>query len=299
MKQQRRSTQTKTQPDCSISNLHQRTIEGFGLEWQSFDQSEKALDAVTRQKLFENYFRIFPWDTLPAKAEGLDFGCGSGRWAALVAPRVGKLHVVDASVEALNVARRNLSTLSNIEFHHSHASALPMSDQSLDFAFSLGVLHHLPDTQRAISDIATKLKPGAPFLIYLYYSFDNRPAWFRSIWSISNVMRSLICRMPHILKLATTTMLAALVYWPLATIARLLNTIGLPYSFLPLSFYRDKPFYVMRTDSYDRFSTSLEHRYSKIEIRKMMQESGLTDVQFSDNEPYWCAIGIKAEAKKS
>lgn len=50
---------------------------------------------------------------------------------------------------------------------------------SLDFAFSLGVLHHVPDTQQAICSIAEKLKPSAPLLIDLYYALDNRPSWHR------------------------------------------------------------------------------------------------------------------------
>jgi 2-polyprenyl-3-methyl-5-hydroxy-6-metoxy-1,4-benzoquinol methylase len=44
----------------------------------------------------------------------------------------------------------------------------------MDFGYSLGVLHHIPDAQKALSDCVKKLKLGAPFLVYLYYSFDNR-----------------------------------------------------------------------------------------------------------------------------
>ena len=53
--------------------------------------------------MFENYFSIFPWDTLPPNSVGFDLGCGSGRWARRVAPRVGTLHLIDPS-EAIGVA---------------------------------------------------------------------------------------------------------------------------------------------------------------------------------------------------
>jgi SAM-dependent methyltransferase len=66
---------------------------------------------------------------------------------------------------------------------------MPFPAQLLDFAFSLGVLHHVPDTQKAICTIAEKLKRGAPFLIYLYYAFDNRPSWYRALWAMSNSIR--------------------------------------------------------------------------------------------------------------
>jgi 2-polyprenyl-3-methyl-5-hydroxy-6-metoxy-1,4-benzoquinol methylase len=44
------------------------------------------------------------------------------------------------------------------------ANSIP--DETLDFAVSLGVLHHIPDTALAIFDIAKKMKPGGEFLCY-------------------------------------------------------------------------------------------------------------------------------------
>ena len=42
----------------------------------------------------------------------------------------------------------------------------------------------------------------------------------------------------------------------------------------------------MKTDSRDRFGTPLEKRFTKIEIEKMMIESGLESIRFSDNFPF-------------
>ena len=131
---------------------------------------------------------------LPANSVGMDVGCGSGRWAVLAAPRVGHLHLVDPSEEAISVAKANLAGIPNVSFHVTSVADLPAEDQSLDFAYAIGVLHHVPDTQRAIACIARKLKPGAPFLIYLYYAFDNRPAWYRWLWRLSNALRLVLSR---------------------------------------------------------------------------------------------------------
>ena len=70
-------------------------IAGFGDEWTRFDQT--GLTDEERIAAFEGYFELFPWDDLPKDATGFDLGCGSGRWAAHVAPRVGTLHCVDPS----------------------------------------------------------------------------------------------------------------------------------------------------------------------------------------------------------
>ena len=49
----------------------------------------------------------------------------------------------------------------------------------------------------------------------------------------------------------------------------------------------------MRTDALDRFGTRLEQRFSKEQIKNMMQKSVLEDIYFSDNFPFWCAVGTK------
>ena len=149
-------------------NLDAATVAGFGTEWSRFDQSE--LSEAERLATFEQYFAVFPWDALPADAEGFDLGCGSGRWAALAAPRVGKLHCVDASPDALAVARTTLAGQKNCEFHVASVDTLPFPEDSMDFGYSLGVLHHVPDTAAALRSAVRPLKPGAPLLVYLYYA---------------------------------------------------------------------------------------------------------------------------------
>jgi len=59
---------------------------------------------------FKQYFAIFPWYILPASAEGFDMGCGSGRWAKFVAPKVFRLNCIDPS-KAIHVAKKCLVIL--------------------------------------------------------------------------------------------------------------------------------------------------------------------------------------------
>jgi ubiquinone/menaquinone biosynthesis C-methylase UbiE len=148
-----------------MKNADEKTVKGFGREWKKFDQS--SLGEVELQQMFDDYFCIFPWEILPKNAVGFDAGCGSGRWAKLVAPRVGKLICVDASIEALEIAKKNLKDQKNCEFYHSSIDEMPIAPSSMDFGYSLGVLHHVPDTQSGIQKCVEKLKPGAPFLVYL------------------------------------------------------------------------------------------------------------------------------------
>ena len=203
------------------------------------------------------------------------------------------LNCIDASAEALSVARRTLADHDNIRFFHATANAAPLPKASQDFGYSLGVLHHIPDTEAALHACVDLLKPGAPLLVYLYYRFDNRPSWFRLIWQASETLRVVVSRLPSRLKPLITDMIALLVYFPLARLALLGERLGLKMNAMPLYFYRDKSFYTMRTDSRDRFGTPLEQRFTRSEIEAMMRRTGLVDVEFLEGEPYWCAVGRK------
>ena len=271
-------------------NIDKQVVAGFGDEWSRFDQSELSKDEL--EKMFDNYFNIFPWKKLSADAVGFDLGCGSGRWAKMVAPRVGTLHLIDASADALAVAKRNLQGADNCEFHEASVGEIPLENDSCDFGYSLGVLHHIPDTQAGLKACITKLKKGAPFLLYLYYRFDNRPVWFRMIWKASDVVRQLVSKMPHSLRFGMSQMLAAGIYFPLARTAKILEKSGVNVESFPLSQYRHNSFYVMRTDALDRFGTRLEQRFTKIEMRQMMEDVGLENITFS-NTSFWTAVGFK------
>jgi ubiquinone/menaquinone biosynthesis C-methylase UbiE len=275
-------------------NLHAATVNGFGDEWERFDQSE--LPQKEQQRIFDAYFSIFPWQALPKDAEGFDLGCGSGRWAKLAAPRIGKLHCIDPS-SALAVAKRNLAENHNCEFHSASVDAIPLNDASMDFGYSLGVLHHVPDTQAALHSCVAKLKVGAPFLVYLYYAFDNRPLWFRLLWKISDLLRQGISCLPYGARYLVTQLFAVSIYLPLAKTALALEKMGFNVDNLPLSAYRHCSFYTMRTDALDRFGTRLEQRFTQQQIRKMMEQAGLENIQFSSEVPFWCAVGYRKKSE--
>ena len=274
-------------------NLDHATVRDFGREWRRFDQTGVSGEETAR--LFDQYFAVFSWENLPQGAVGFDAGCGSGRWAALVAPRVGHLHAVDASDEALSVAKENLFRLGNVSLHHAPLDSMPLPDCSMDFGYSLGVIHHIPDPQAGLAACVKKLKPGAPMLIYIYYAFDNRPVWFRVLWRMSDLLRRVLARAPFRLKSAVVEVLAAVVYWPLARTARLFEKLRYNVANWPLSAYRDLSFYIMRNDALDRFGTKLEHRMTRAQIKSMMENAGLANIRFSNSVPFWCAVGHKSE----
>lgn len=272
--------------------VSKRVIDGFGEEWTRFDQQQ--LTAKERQKIFDDYFAIFPWHELPDGSKGADIGCGSGRWAGVVAPRVGWLTCLDAGSATLKIARRNLAGCENVDFKQASVNDLPFANGELDFAYSLGVLHHVCDTEGALRCIARAIRPGGHFLLYLSYAFDSRPPWFRKLWSFTNLARKLISHLPRTPRFIVCEAIAAFVYWPLGRLTALCKRMNISVKNVPLAYYADKSFYVMRTDALDRFGTSLEKRYTKNEIACLLTNAGFEKISFSDKEPFWCALATKS-----
>ena len=110
---------------------------------------------------------------------------------------------------------------------------------------------------------------------------------------IVNILRKIISNFSPSPKLFCTNLIATLVYYPIARICKILDILNINVKNIPLSFYKNKSFYTMRTDSRDRFGTILEHRFSKSQIKQMMENAGLCKIKFSENEPFWCVIGFK------
>tara|TARA_B110000261_G_C13037863_1_gene339064 strand:+ start:357 stop:1184 length:828 start_codon:yes stop_codon:yes gene_type:complete len=273
-----------------MKNIDLKTVESFSEEWLRYDQS--GMEEKESTKLFKDYFSIFPWNKLPKLAKGFDMGCGSGRWAKFVAPKVEHLHCIDPSL-AIKVAKKKLKSFKNITYHQKSLDNVDLKLGSQDFGYSLGVLHHVPDTGAAIKSCSKLLKPGAPLLIYIYYNFDNRPLWFKYLWTLSNFLRLIIYRLPKFLKFLICDIIAIFIYFPLAKFALMLEKIGFDFKNFPLYAYRYCSFYVMRTDSRDRFGTPLEKRFTKKEIYKMMKQADLEKIKFSNLIPFWTAVGFK------
>lgn len=274
-----------------MNNIDFKTVESFGEEWLLFDQL--GMSELESEVAFKQYFSIFPWDILPISAEGFDMGCGSGRWAKFVASKVFRLNCIDPSI-AIYVAKKCLVNFENIVFHKTSVDNSGLAEESQDFGYSIGVLHHIPNTFEGLNSCVKLLKKGAPLLLYIYYSFENRPFWYKLLWKSTDLMRKVIYRLPNKIKNFVTDTIAILVYFPIARLSKILEKSGINVREIPLSYYRNRSFYTLRTDSRDRFGTPLEKRFTRSQIEKMMIKSGLIDIRFSEKEPFWCAVGIKA-----
>ena len=274
-----------------MKNIDKKVVEDFGNEWSHFTQSTLTADEL--KSAFDQYFHIFPFNSIDKNSIGFDMGCGNGRWAKIFSDRVKILNCIEPSEAAILVAKNNLSKKVNIKFICSSVDETNIPESSQDFGYCLGVLHHIPNTYDGIVNCSKLLKPGAPFLLYLYYNFENKPYWYSLLWKLSNIIRILTSRFPFPLKLLISYLFAFFIYFPFSRLALLSEKIGLNVSNIPLSDYRNKSFYFIKTDSLDRFGTRIEKRFSKREITEMLINAGFENIEFSDRVPHWVCLSYK------
>lgn len=276
--------------DTGGPNIDNTVVESFGEEWSKFHSFSR--EEVTR--IGNEYFDIITPDIVNKTSYGIDIGCGSGRWTQFMLDRIGFMEAVDPS-QAIVAADELLAGYKNVRLTQASVDNLPFDDNTFDFAMSIGVLHHIPDTRRAMLDCVKKVKPGGYFYTYLYYSLDNRGWLHKGMLGIATGFRWVISRLPSVLKKLVCDIIAILVYMPFVLVARLFAALGWQKlaTKVPLGDYRNKSFYIIRNDALDRFGTKLEQRFSRVEVIEMMEAAGLTDVLVSPNSPYWHAVGRK------
>jgi ubiquinone/menaquinone biosynthesis C-methylase UbiE/DNA-binding transcriptional ArsR family regulator len=94
-----------------------------------------------------------------------DLGCGTGQVSQAIAPFVARVVAVDGSAPMLQAAKRRLQAFDNVDLRRGELEALPIDDTRLDAATLMLVLHHLPEPERALVEVARVLKPSGRALI--------------------------------------------------------------------------------------------------------------------------------------
>ena len=278
------------------ANIDKEVVQHFGKEWAKYSYLDGlASDALDAQ--FRSYTNLINFGGFNKdNASAADFGAGSGRWTERIKQYFKVTYALEPSVDAAEVLNRKFNQDEKVRVINESIQTNSIEDGALDFAMSLGVLHHIPDTQKAMLDIAKKLKPGGTFLCYLYYKVEDKPFGYRLIFHFTNLIRLVISRLPHFLRMLIAKVIAAVIYFPLARFAAFNLKRGKDVSNIPLHHYAEMPFIMLENDALDRFGTRLEQRFNKVEIATMLLKSGfeLNTLRFSELEPFWTfSINLK------
>ena len=263
--------------------IARRTQASFGYEWSQFNDW-----SISGETNFQQYFGDFDFQWVRGRTV-LDAGCGMGRHARQIAPHVGQLIAMDFS-QAIDHAAKNTADQPNVLCIQGDITRAPVADSAFDLVYSLGVLHHLADTEGAVRSLLSKVKPGGRLRIYLYWRRQGiAGALLRGVeW-----VRVLTTRMPFGVLKAFCWMVSVMLWLGVVLPYRAFSAIGARrHEKWPLAVYARYPFGVLFNDQFDRFSAPIEQRWTESEVRSLMARLGLCNVRVVPSFG-WIAEGTK------
>lgn len=194
----------------------------------------------------------------------MDAGCGMGRFAEVCADAGAEVHAVDLSA-AVEAAFRNLGHRPRVRIYQADIMNLPFPEASFDFIYSIGVLHHTPDTRAAFLKLPPLLKPGGAIAVWVY----SRK--LRFLWG-SELLRKVTPSLPK-----SWLLKASRVAIPLYHIHRI-PLIGTVTSvLLPTSMHPDPQWRWL--DTFDWYSPKYQWEHTYEEVEGWFREAGLTKIR--------------------
>ena len=244
--------------------------ENFGFEWGKYSRTQ--LDNEV-SKLSEQQF-VESTGFSPEELRGkwiLDIGCGMGRFAEVASRWGANVVGIDLSLAA-DVAARNLSSRDNVWICQASVLNLPFVEQSFDYIYSIGVLHHTPDCERSFKLLPKLLKPGGSIAIWLYSAYVR---WYR----MSDVYRKFTT------KLSPKSLHAlCAAFDPLYYVHRGLRFIpgvgsffsGILANAIPMNMNPKREWRLL--DTFDWYSPVYQSKHTYEEVFRWFEDCGLEDL---------------------
>jgi SAM-dependent methyltransferase len=266
--------------------MKSRTINDFGNQWLIHGRIDE--DYWTSDQMFRDHFenQTLPFSDLEDSVV-VDIGSGSGRILKMLSryhPR--KLYGIEPS-HGFRILQENTSDISNLELINSSAEKFQL-DKKANFAFSLGVIHHIPDPIDAIKNIYNQISENGIFVMWVY-GYENNETYV----IFQRIFRKLFRLIPDLILDRISLFITYVLDLYLFLSLRLFN------SRLPLTSYLDSLFrkcgrrqkkYIV----FDQLNPVYAKYYKKEEVVSLLKNAGFSEVKMFHRHSYsWTAIAFK------
>ena len=254
--------------------------ESFGYQWQKFSRTQLSAEVSERHFRRKSGFRK---EDLRGKLV-LDVGCGMGRFADVATRWGARVVGIDLSVAA-EVAARNLADRNFVALQ-ADVFALPFAPGSFDCIYSVGVLHHTPDCEKAFKNLPRYLKPGGSIAIWLYSGYNN---WYR----FSDHYRKITSRVPARTLHSFLRVAVPFFYW-IDRGLRAIPLIGVPlagvvHHVFPVNLHPNPQIRIL--DTLDWYSPQYQSKHTYEQVFRWFESCGLEHLTVAD-----VSIGVKGKA---
>ena len=265
----------------NFTHRKDQTIKDFGEQWLHYTDSHGFYGSM---ELFSDIIYPFlkPGDIKNCKVA--EIGSGTGRIVNMLLEAGAKHVVAIEPSDAFEVLCRSLQKPGKVTCLKITGDQLP-DYGDLDFIFSIGVLHHIPDPKPVVEAAFRALRPGGRFLVWLYGKEGNV-----LYIAVIRPLRVLTKRLPHF-------MLASLVeimYWALVLYIKCCHILPLPLKGYMLSVFEKMSPEKRKLIIYDQLNPSYAKYYTRREAETLLIDGKFENVRIHHRHGYsWTVIGTK------
>lgn len=237
------------------------TVRTFGYQWTSYDVSDNEEDSRVLAAKTGLDLSAFQGKMI------LDAGCGGGRYCRIAGEAGGHVVGIDLST-AVDHARSLTRHLSNVTIVQGNLLEPPLRPRTFDIVYSIGVLHHTPDTRRAFNAVAALVKPGGHLSVWLYRRNTMLQEW------VNSGLRAMSTRCP-----------IATVVWG-ARIGAILGSIPVVKHLNKVVNFSSHPRWTTRVcDTFDWYAPPYQSHHTEEELSNWFDESGFESIRVLYSQP--------------
>lgn len=257
----------------------QEYVASFGEEWHLFKDVKNTRPLMSKDEMHQ-YMGLKKEDI--ENKEVVEIGCGAGPYLDMSAREFHAKHIIGVDLSrAVDAAYENVGHLENITIIQANLFNLPLRKKSFDVVYSLGVLHHTPDTHKAFQAISPFVKPKGLLSIWLYGAY-----WLKKSANQDRIRKLFTSKMSPMV-LYRFSIIASWLYYVYK-----IPFIGHAFrETLPIAMDKDR--HVRALNTYDLYSPTYINRHYVDEVYQWFVKEG-----FEAIAPCHYILGMKGRRRE-
>ena len=270
--------------EAMLGEIEKQTITDFGEQWNSYTENPGYYGSSNL--LLDIFGQLLKRGEIK-NAHVAEIGSGTGRIVNMLLDE-GVAHVIAVEPsDAFEVLKKNTESRKK-QITYIRESGESISNKlQLDYIFSIGVIHHIPEPMPTITAAWGALRPGGKILIWVYGEEGNE-----TYLKIIKPLRMITKKLPHAILILLCSILSIF----LNIYIFLCSMIPLPMHTYMRNVLAKFPYSVRHMTIYDQLNPAYSKYYTQNEAIALLHNAHFEDIKSFRRHGYsWTLIGTKSE----